>query len=467
MVSEEMRARIDAVSWDEHGGAVVAAALTRVIEGEWSEAEELRAVLARETTPDSARLVVTRLIRARFQEAVEPPLLTLMADLAAGGDHAVWLKNGRLPESALADAVVARSASEPLATYRRGLESPDSEVRAASALALTFTSRSPRDILRMWNVVVDEEDRAVSASLLGCIGALAGRLHTGLPQDLPELQNGGGLVGLAAALACGLAGEPLHDGGVRALRKYLQRPRPLPGAFVFARGELSAFVLPLLARDAARRGDAETLCELVDVDPARAGEVLRAVFRDSAMRGDRPGPRDPAELSDAVRALLLHLDRAELRVWTEDFAYFGIPLREGLARYLGVRRKGAMDLHVLGTPLWLHAFDAIHDDEAKRWWSSLVRGALDPDGVIELVSDALKDDSYLLSPWPPESVSAEAYIRFWAATLAECTTLAAIDKRMEALGRKLGYGRQPSYTELMALTRARVGLLEIERLERG
>lgn len=459
MISEEMRERIDAVPWEKHGGEPVASAFTRVVEGEWGEAEELRQILVRESTPDSARLIVTRLIRARFQEEVEPPLLTLMADLAAGGDHARWLVDGRLAESALADPVVARSASEPLAIYRRGLESADGEVRSASALALTFTSLSARDVIRMWNVVVDEQDRAVAASLVACIGALAGRLHAALPQDLAGLQKEEGLVGIAAAIACGLASEPLDEHGVRALSKYLRRPRPLPGAFVFARGELSPFVLPLLARDGALRDDAEMLCTLVDINPTRAAEVLRAVFRSGTDR-----PRDPALLSDAVRALLLHLDHTERRVWTEDFGYFGIPLREGLERYLGIRRVGAMDLEVLGSPLWLHAFDALHDAEARRSWSSLVRGALDPEGVIELVSDALKEDSYLLHPWPPEPVSAEAYVRFWAATLAECTTLSAIDNRMEALGRKLGAGRQPNYTELMALTRARVGLLEQESL---
>lgn len=459
MISDEMRERIAAVPWDKHGGEPVFQAFSRVVEGEWGETEALRQLLIRESTPDSARLIVTRLVRARFQEQVEPPLLTLMADLAAGGDHARWLVDGRLAESALADPVVARSASEPLATYRRGLESEDVEVRAASALALTFTSRSARDITRMWNVVVDEKDRAVSASLIACIGALTGRLHAALPQDLPGLQHEDGLVGIAAAIACGLASEPLDERGVRALSKYLRRPRPLPGAFVFARGELSPFVLPLLARDAARRNDPDTLIALVDINPARAHEVLRAVFRDGTER-----PRDPSDLSDAVRALLLHLDQSDQRVWTEDFAYFGIPLREGIERYLGIRRTGMMDLEVLGTPLWLHAFDALHDPEARRTWSSLLRGALDPEGVIELVSDALKEDSYLLHPWPPEPVSAEAYVRFWAATLAECTTLSAIDNRMEALGRKLGAGRQPNYTELMALTRARVGLLERESL---
>ncbi len=455
--AKSLHDRIEAISWDKHGGQVVAQAFTRVIDGEWGEAEELRQLLNGEDMPETAPLTITRLIRTRFQTEIEPPLLTLMADLASGGDHTKWLKSGRLAESALADPVVSRSASEPLAVYRRALESTEPEVRTSAALALTFTSRSSRDVTRMWNLVVDEEDRAVAASLVCCIGALAGRLHTGTPNDLPNLQSESGLLGMAAAVACGLAREPMHERGVRALRKYLSRPRPLPGSFVFARGELSPFLLPLLARDAVRRYDGETLCELVDTDPSRASEVLRAVFRDGVDR-----PRDPTQLSDAIRALLLHLDKAELRVWVDDFAYFGVPLRENMERYLGIRPKGPMDLDVLGSPLWLHAFDAMHDPEARRWWSSLLRGALDPEGVIELVSDALKDDSYLLHPWPPERVSAEGHIRFWAATLAECTTLAAIDNRMEALGRKLGAGRQPNYTELNALTRARVGLLEQE-----
>ncbi len=444
---------LDEIAWDAEedllGPATEIPGLLRemAVGDATGQRRALNHLQTRLVSPDGVAPVGVRCVpflrRLLAQEAIRTDLLLFLADLATGGDHEVFLRlRPCVTEAALADPVLHVAVADGLVEYRGHLTDKRPETRAAAGLLVAFASREVDDLVLLFQAASAEPVAGARASLVISLGLLAIRTHRPLPPMERFQSDDSPLVVLGAAMALRYNGEPLDPVAAETLSDMVELRRRVPSSFAIGRSSLFRMGVAHLADDAVRYNIPKLLENLVDLGWGEEREeiaqmVLAATFQHAA--GNRP--RLPSELTSTQRRLLKFLDDAELRVWTRDPVFFGVPTITGLRRYLGSAGKNsrALDRRVFEAPMWHHTQEALHGRMRMDRWVQLVTGAFESHMVVDLVADAFSPDQpYVLYPWPSHDAGdpsrcAMHLARFWGETLASCAWSFDVRARLEAL----------------------------------